>query len=180
MEFGLSPPDHQCCLHLQPSHILHTLLTSCRLLDFKYLWGMKSALLLLHTAPSPAVYTTEPNESVPRTVLVCRNLLHQQCFPGEVCFVKAPKNVERPNVRMPLQIHPQRCFELWYARTDLGKQHLPAPVDFQGHGQSALNVPSEQGLAAPQPWVSTGSCPPLKAAGRDVAGTNPAGFDLSA
>lgn len=31
------------------------------------------------------------NESVPQTALVCRNLLNQQCFPGEVRFAKAPK-----------------------------------------------------------------------------------------
>ena len=101
------------------------------------------------------------NESVPQTVPVCRNLLNQQCFPGEVRFVKAPKNVERPNARMPLQILPHRCFELRYTRTDLGKQYLSAPVDLQGHGQSAPNLPSERGLCRPSKahWVSTGSCP---------------------
>lgn len=100
------------------------------------------------------------NESVPQTALACRNLLNQQCFPGEVRFAKAPKNVERPNARMPLQMMPRRCFELDYTRTDLGKQYLPASVDFQGHEQSAPNLPSEQGLRRPSEvrCVSTGSC----------------------
>lgn len=104
---------------------------------------------------------TKMNESVPQTALVCRNLLNQQCFPGEVCFVKAPENVERLRARMPLQILPHRCFELHYTRTGLGKQYLPAPVGFQGHGQSAPNLPSEQALCRPSKvlWLSTGSCP---------------------
>lgn len=100
------------------------------------------------------------NESVPQTVPVCRNLLNQQCFPGE-----APKSVERLNARIPLQILPHRCFELHYTRTDLEKQYLPAPADFPGHGQSAPMLPSERGLRRPSEphWVSVGSCPPSDA-----------------
>lgn len=101
------------------------------------------------------------NESVPQTVLVCRNLLNQQRFPGEVHFAKAPKNAERLNPRMPLQIVPRCCFELYHMRTELGKQHLPVSVDLQATALS-LNLPrAREPQHTQQTWIPQPTAVPV-------------------